>query len=1370
MAGELNVIAEKARVLETRRDFQGALKEWENLGRIYPRFPGLSGQLNRLQSSLEKLRAERKLAVIKKIEEALGSGAYNTSAELLKDAENEFPADDQIAALRLARERQLARVRDVEHLLDRAREASKHGRFDETADTLAEAGAVSREFPALRRSVFEEALLQAEAAANSDWRTAKVILDHAAGLDPGLSVPNVSWESIRVRERDENIQKALDDVIEAEKAGELLQAQTDLEHALERYPGEPRLNAKLDSIENAIREKRRKETRDNDLSRLRALHYELGQAETSADIHEFVSRSKMVAEPYGNDREFTSVLRDISEQAATHDSAAASLANDNVRDCIRICNEALARYPDSRLFASLRAQGEARERENAAEFLERVARRLATEPDLPTRAKILEEALREYPNEQYFADELTLVRNEQQIIQTIVERARSLEKSGYVSEALEQWTHLKSLYPNHPDIERAIENCNDILGKKREAARNRLRAAIEKALTDRDYGLAAERLREAKSDFPEEPSLGALEALIAERTDLRSRALGHLKQGESDLQRGDFPSGQEQLLKALRAAENEPDIPKAIAASLIQHAAAALSSDLEVAESMLAQAKAADPSAVLPKGLQSALDETRTRRDAEEFRSAVGLLETSENFAEALRIAQEFLTKYPGNATAASIQKRLLKARDDLDKKQQREQHFLDLRSLEDQAKTVTYVGDFQHLLKRAGHIARQNNTDLELTQAAEQVSRTLSAVARIRKLIHEGRLREAEQACTVAIAESPQSSSFEPWRAEIALRQNERASEYLRRVERELNADPDFTKQEQILEEAVREYPHESYFVDELTLVRNKRSLLEAEIARARDLESKELYEDALREWENLCKAYPWYAGIENELDRVRRVWELRTAAVRDRWLARIRKALGLWDVDLADAILEESSRELAGDPELADLKQGIQNARRSQEARQNLLLQGSAALERGEFSNAVALLGRAATLIPEDIGFRDSVINLLLKKAESISEIDWQGADILIDQIAKLHPGYSVPVKLKQALDGKRRDREIAVLLDQVGQVEQAGNLQEAQRLLDAASKRFPAEERVTQRLSAVHDQVRQLALREAREEARRQTEEARSRIQGRNTSRQLAKARSAYLKKGFADSADPEIKHTATELITEIDSKLSVLVSPNPTHQALRRLWYVPVVLALAAGLLALRLLHKSNKTVQITTIEGSKAPLSIASPPVIQIADNAGAGDVYLDDKKVGALKAGSLELRQLSPGVHILRVSSPEGDATIPVFNDPGTGARVSAPIKTRNVSVVAVSTSNQAVTLTTSAVDAQPVSVDDRSAGSTAKGSLILPTLPPGNHRLQIGPPKEGLNFDLMVQPKPSMSLLITGEALTGWLTVRTNVPGAEVI
>ena len=72
-----------------------------------------------------------------------------------------------------------------------------------------------------------------------------------------------------------------------------------------------------------------------------------------------------------------------------------------------------------------------------------VSKRLEAERDLDRRVNIIREACERYPNEAQFAQQLKLVRERRDLVNSIVVKARQYEGAGD-SEAISQWDILRN--------------------------------------------------------------------------------------------------------------------------------------------------------------------------------------------------------------------------------------------------------------------------------------------------------------------------------------------------------------------------------------------------------------------------------------------------------------------------------------------------------------------------------------------------------------------------------------------------------------------------------------------------------------------------------------------------------------------------------------------------------------------------------------------------------------------------------------------------------------------------------------------------------------------------------------------------------------
>ena len=66
------------------------------------------------------------------------------------------------------------------------------------------------------------------------------------------------------------------------------------------------------------------------------------------------------------------------------------------------------------------------------------------------------------------------------------------------------------------------------------------------------------------------------------------------------------------------------------------------------------------------------------------------------------------------------------------------------------------------------------------------------------------------------------------------------------------------------------------------------------------------------------MAEVHPQYPGLEDQILRVRTVWQKQRADAKTGWIKRITRALEDADHDLALRLLSEASREFPGDDEL--------------------------------------------------------------------------------------------------------------------------------------------------------------------------------------------------------------------------------------------------------------------------------------------------------------------------------------------------------------------------------------------------------------------------------------------------------------------
>ncbi len=1381
---EVNAAVEKARSFEQAGTFEKAIQQWKSLQEIFPAYPGLEQEIARATSSWVRQREESRRQSAANVRRGLEQEDYTSVGRLLQNAETEFPADSEIRGLRSEYDKQIEQFTNVTSLLEQAKQSLEQHRFDDALSSFKSAAELSHNLRKLRERVFTTLLETAEKITGENWRNAEVILQQAAQMDASLIVPAKTWERIRQQEREEHIREVLNEVSQEEEAGNLQAAHERLGHALNQFPKEARLQARFSSIDKALAEKRRREEREACINKLHVLNEELKRTEHPADIHTFLTASQSLAGSYINDPEVVPIIVEIGEQVALYEKANTALSRNGVRECLQICDQILKRNSTDRLFLGLKAQAETRERELAAEYLEQVEKRLAAQPDLTKRAQILEEALSEYPEEPHFREELSLVRNEQKLVDSIIQRAQKLEEQGSIAEALEQWKNLQAIYPFHPGLENSIAQCTERLRQKQQQARSKWISQIDEAIRKCDYSVATESLERAQREFPQDEELSALRTLVDDRLKRRSHAEQLLREGRKHLEEGRFSEGQTRFHEALGVGHDEPAIAKDIAKSLVRYSREALRINSKLAESMISQAQSLDPGVKLPKDLQSNLAEARKREDLDECLKSIRDFEVIPDLPAALNVAREFLTRYPGQAQVQDIEHRLLKAQEEARTREERLRSIEQLKAVEDQARTVANTESLLDLLKRTQQISKRNSQDQEITRIAGEIGGLLSALTEVRKLLREDRLAEAETLCAGFIKQFPQHPEFEDLKSQIDIRRSDLAGEYLRQVEHQLAAEPDWRKHALILEEALKRYPQETYYSEELALVRNKQTLLDAQIARAREFESEELYEDALREWETLRTIYPWQPGIDEELERVLRAWETKKSRVRAGWVGRIEQALKASDFNAAAELLAKARGDFPEDPRLIELQRELLETRHRYSEAQDLFARGRELLTSGKFPEGGECLRKAFQLVPKNESFHESLVDALLQYARTALDKNSQAAEDLVALATQLQPAHPVPPDLVESIQQKRREAEIDQFLAKLRDAESRRDSAEASRLVQFGRSRYPGDQRVQERIESAVAFVQQIEAERARAEAIRQLNAIQSQLEAATKKKQLLSLRDKFPSRQFAASQDDEVRRSAADLLDRINIRIESFGAPqqkqsSPAQEleearvapssglqkSLKRPWLF--VASAAALLIIAGIVFWTTRPGTVTTISSrASTPPPVVAPPApsVQIASNVQVGDIYIDGNKVGSLAGSQFTLPAITAGNHVLKVSAGDGEALLHLVIAPGNPPGLREPIAAKNVLVATVSHDGKSGFLTSSVRTPQPIYLDGHPAGVTKDGSLPLSNVPAGTHRVQVGDGNDSLKFDVAVSDKPFFYAFVAPATKGAEATAKPNL------
>ena len=311
---KVNAVAGRARILEESRQFLEALGQWEILRNIYPQYPGLEIEIDRLKKRREQqARADAKNQWVTQIEQALAVHEYSKADTLTDEALAEFPNDAELTALGKQVQQHQQRTTQAEETALRGKKVYDSGATSEGLQLLREAIQLNQHNSAIRNGLLEVLLKEARVHLDGDWRSAETFVQEALELDPGHPLAKSLSTLIRDKHQDEEVSDALSKAREFQVQGNPAEAVNELDRVLARYPLETRLIKLRASLSQALSAEDREKVRMRDLTALRQLAQESQETSDLRKLEAIFHKSNSFAK-YEDDAAFQVTMSAIEDR------------------------------------------------------------------------------------------------------------------------------------------------------------------------------------------------------------------------------------------------------------------------------------------------------------------------------------------------------------------------------------------------------------------------------------------------------------------------------------------------------------------------------------------------------------------------------------------------------------------------------------------------------------------------------------------------------------------------------------------------------------------------------------------------------------------------------------------------------------------------------------------------------------------------------------------------------------------------------------------------------------------------------------------------------------------------------------------------
>ena len=405
----------------------------------------------------------------------------------------------------------------------------------------------------------------------------------------------------------------------------------------------------------------------------------------------------------------------------------------NFAGAMEVCRDLLSKYPNDGTFQALKIRIEDAERQELSSYTAEISKRLEAERDLDRRVEILREACDRYPNETQFAQQLKLVRERRDLVNSIVVKARQYEERGQYAEAISQWDILRNIHPDYPGIAFEMEQCKKKRDQQgRDEERSRLVNEIDGLVKGRAFAKAIEYASSALQEFPGDAELSGLRSLAEQGLERTKESRRLFEEGQRYVTQGDLAQATELLRNSLNLDPRGPGLRDAVINVLVERARAFGEDDWRQSEPLCQEASDLDANHPAVRVLRSNIADAKRKAFVVQCLTDCRSLVAAANFNEAAARIRAARQVYPNEPRLEQYEVSLQK---EMKEFLRQEQKLKDQVVLNDNRRLAEQSSDREQLrtlLESSYAIRAQHPDDSEIARTVSEVELAVKNVAKV--------------------------------------------------------------------------------------------------------------------------------------------------------------------------------------------------------------------------------------------------------------------------------------------------------------------------------------------------------------------------------------------------------------------------------------------------------------------------------------------------------------------------------------------------------------------------------------------------------------------------------------------------------------
>ncbi|MBI3684342.1 MAG: protein kinase, partial [Acidobacteria bacterium] len=376
-----------------------------------------------------------------------------------------------------------------------------------------------------------------------------------------------------------------------------------------------------------------------------------------------------------------------------------------------------------------------------------------------------------------------------------------------------------------------------------------------------------------------------------------------------------------------------------------------------------------------------------------------------------------------------------------------------------------------------------------EETRAEAEALR--NAYAEARQHLDQRRFAEARRTCEQYLSRYPDHVLFHTLKVDAEHAESRDLLNYIAQIDRDLEAERDLERKIRILQDAIARTPVE-HFQRSLESLQSRRDLVQKIVARARNLEDRAQYTEAISQWETLRTVYGDYPGLDAEIQRLQQLRQRESRqAAKSVATSQISRKLEAADFAAAAMLTDSALRDFPDDPELLALQRVASEGKERSVNAGRLFDESQRLFTEQRTQESLSLLRKAQAMDPQNTRIRTRLVELLVAQAQARLDSDPQSAEAYLQEALELDAQNPFAISCRRVLDERKSTAMVEQSLAQARALKAAGDFEGALAAIGRAIESNPQEPRLVELQATIYEsmrtrqnQTRQRNLEEARD----------------------------------------------------------------------------------------------------------------------------------------------------------------------------------------------------------------------------------------------------------------------------------------------